>query len=717
MKTMRKVICVLLAILICSTTCFMALAAEDRYMLSVKADKQSANVGDIVSTTIMLSSNSHVSSIAFDILYDTDSFEYQGDAKGGSFLNEHSALLDKNEKETDSGKLTIAVATGDSLYSDSEGEIMSASFKVLKPNGEIRIVLDTVSADDFDGTDVTENGQVENLTISCAHGADRTEQVVEEATHNSAGKKNILCGACGEVLGTETIPQIEHLFTDWKVTKPATCTTLGEEEGTCSCGAKTTRPTAEFGEHQYIEKAEKQYLVSPATCITRATYYKSCSVCGEPSSETFESGEVNTSNHVGDTYVVKQKEATCYEEGYTGDTKCSSCDATITPGKTIPKNAHNPANVWSTNDTHHWKECQTVGCGNIIDRAEHSGGEATCTEKAICSVCHVQYGNLNPDNHKNTEIRNATNPTCSQDGYSGDTWCVDCQKQIGTGHSIPSTGKHVDADGEWESNATQHFHTCACGVEFDQEDHKGGEATCSAKAICDVCKSEYGDLNSENHAGGTEIKDVVEATCTTDGYTGNTYCKDCGVKIQAGNVIPASHTLQKVDAKAATHDTDGNIEYYVCTVCGTYFSDAAAESEITYDDTVIEKGKHNYVTQYDDESHWQECECGSKTEPEKHTFGEWVITKEAIASETGSREKTCSVCGYQITEEIPVISESSSSGTGTTGDSQVNGKPNNAQMSSPQTGEGSSMILWVILFAISGTALTGMVLCKRKRVK
>lgn len=236
-------------------------------------------------------------------------------------------------------------------------------------------------------------------------------------------------------------------------------------------------------------------------------------------------------------------------------------------------------------------------------------------------------------------------------------------------------------------------------------------------------------MNSENHVGKTKIKDAVEVTCTTDGFTGNTYCKDCGAKIKNGDVIPAGHTLQKIDAKAATHDADGNIEYNICTVCGAYFSDAAAESEITYEDTLIEKGEDNYVTQYDDENHWRECECGSKTEPEKHTFGEWVITKEATASETGSREKTCSVCGYQITDEISVISESSSSGTGTTGDSQVDGKPtndgnptddgkpNNAQMFSPQTGDNSSIILWAVWFAISKTALTGMVLYKRKRVK
>lgn len=608
--------------------------------------------------------------------------------------------------------------------------------------------------------------------------------------------------------------------------KDSTCLEQGNDSYTvCNdCGEIIfgTDEKLPLGSHTYVETVDEKYLVSPATCIMRATYYKSCSVCGEPSSETFESGEVNTSNHVGDTYVVKQKEATCYEEGYTGDIKCSSCNATITPGKAIPQNEHNPADVWSTNDTHHWKVCQTVGCGNIIDMAEHSGGEATCTQKAICSVCHVQYGNLNPDNHKNTEIRNATNPTCSQDGYSGDTWCVDCQKQIGTGHSIPSTGKHVDADGEWESNATQHFHTCACGVEFDQEDHKGGEATCSAKAICDVCKSEYGDfnannhkgstyiegqkeatcyeegytgdtycsdcrtkiesgtvipknahnpadvwstndthhwkecqtvgcgniidkkehsggnatcknkaicsvcgveygdLNSENHVGETEVKDVVEATCTTDGFTGNTYCKDCGAKIKNGDVIPAAHTLQKIDAKAATHYADGNIEYYVCTVCGAYFSDAAAENEITFDDTVIEKGEHEYVEKYDDEGHWKECECGSVTDTEKHTFGDWVITQNVTASENGSREKVCTVCGYKITEEIPVPSgdgDTSNSGTQQNNDGSAGNNKSNDSTSSPQTGDSSDIVLWIVLLAMSGFALVGASLFKRKRIK
>ena len=142
-----------------------------------------------------------------------------------------------------------------------------------------------------------------------------------------------------------------------------------------------------------------------------------------------------------------QKEATCYAEGYTGDTYCSTCNHEIERGTSIAKNAHNPASVWTTDETDHWKECQTVGCGNIIDKAHHSGGEATCVNKAICEVCKIEYGDVDATNHKNTEIRGATDPTCCEAGYTGDKWCTDCNTKIESGSEISSTGNHTDVDG------------------------------------------------------------------------------------------------------------------------------------------------------------------------------------------------------------------------------------------------------------------------------
>ena len=78
----------------------------------------------------------------------------------------------------------------------------------------------------------------------------------------------------------------------------------------------------------------------------------------------------------------------------------------------------------------------------------HSGGEATCVKRAVCSECQQEYGDLNPDNHKNTVIKEAKEPTCTDNGYTGDTYCTDCNKKISTGNIIDKTAhqfQHVAA--------------------------------------------------------------------------------------------------------------------------------------------------------------------------------------------------------------------------------------------------------------------------------
>ena len=78
--------------------------------------------------------------------------------------------------------------------------------------------------------------------------------------------------------------------------KESTCLEQGNDSYTvCNdCGEIISGTDAKLplGSHTYVEKVDEKYLASPATSIKKATYYKSCSVCGKPSSETFESGEV-----------------------------------------------------------------------------------------------------------------------------------------------------------------------------------------------------------------------------------------------------------------------------------------------------------------------------------------------------------------------------------------------------------------------------------------
>lgn len=159
--------------------------------------------------------------------------------------------------------------------------------------------------------------------------------------------------------------------------------------------------------------------------------------------------------------------------------------------------------------------------------------------------------------HDNTEIRNAKSPTCCEDGYTGDTYCIDCKTKIESGSVIPATGNHTDADGKWETDGTSHWHTCYHGTTFDEAEHSGGTATCKQKAVCEDCGVEYGDY--------------------------------------------AKHKLTKHKRLEPTVDNDGNIEYWTCDECGKYFSDEEGNYEICADDTVIGKLTIKKLTYLDGE--------------------------------------------------------------------------------------------------------------------
>lgn len=131
-------------------------------------------------------------------------------------------------------------------------------------------------------------------------------------------------------------------------------------------------------------------------------------------------------------------------------------------------------------------------------------------------------------------------PTCTVDGI-GHTECTKCKEPMQTNVTVEASG------------------------------HTGGKATCKNKAECSVCHEGYGELDKNNHAGETEVKDAKAATCDEEGYTGDTYCKDCGVKIVIGTKIDKStaHTWDNgVVTKEATATEKGE-KTYTCSVCKT----------------------------------------------------------------------------------------------------------------------------------------------------
>ena len=126
-------------------------------------------------------------------------------------------------------------------------------------------------------------------------------------------------------------------------------------------------------------------------------------------------------------------------------------------------------------------ECQYfVAAGMILPVFKgyshtHSGGTATCKDKAVCEVCGAEYGALDPDDHVGgTELKNAKAATCTEKGYTGDTCCKGCGTKLSNGKDIPSAGhslKHVPAKAatrQAEGNI-EYWYCDGCGKYFSDQ--------------------------------------------------------------------------------------------------------------------------------------------------------------------------------------------------------------------------------------------------------
>jgi hypothetical protein len=263
------------------------------------------------------------------------------------------------------------------------------------------------------------------------------------------------------------------------------------------------------------------------------------------------------------------------------DPWADECKYLAAADKTLPVfngqgDAHDhQSNDWKSNETEHWQVCT---CGAVFHKAQHSGGTATCTQKAKCKDCGAEYGDVlghdfttswthddnmhwkqcsrcdekddvGPHTWDNGTITTA--PTCTKAGKKTYT-CTVCHAT--KTEPIDATGHSWKSD--WTSDATHHWHECAnenCDVTDNAgkngyAEHSSGKATCTQNAVCEICGDSYGSLDPNNH---------------TD--------------------------LKHIDAKAATAAEEGNIAYWYCGGCKKYFSDAAAIKEITKAATVTAK--------------------------------------------------------------------------------------------------------------------------------
>lgn len=162
---------------------------------------------------------------------------------------------------------------------------------------------------------------------------------------------------------------------------------------------------------------------------------------------------------------------------------------------------------WAYSDTQHWKKCANCDAEDAVNKTDHSGGTATCTEKAVCTTCGQQYGNRNP-NHDYSQTRmtptyKASDATCT----TPVTYYYSCVCDAKGTNTFNSTKTNEQAKGHvfvdtWEHDDDKHWHKCTrdgcTGVDAEAA-HEWQPATYTAPKTCTVCGATTGTKLSTHY--------------------------------------------------------------------------------------------------------------------------------------------------------------------------------------------------------------------------
>ena len=381
-----------------------------------------------------------------------------------------------------------------------------------------------------------------------------------------------------------------HNYGSWIPEVSATCTKAGTK-GHYECSVchkyfdtekkEVNDLTLSKLSHTYNQKkADAKYAKSAATCTQKAVYYYSC-ICGEKGAATFEYGELaahtykaewssDKTNHWHECSACgNKKEQAAHADG-NKDHKCDICGIRM-------------SECADANKDH---KCDI--CGKKL--SDHTGGTATCKEKATCTLCGQKYGEFASHTLKSNE---AVSATCKSKGNIAYWTCTVCDK---------------------------YFSDSAAATEISK----------------DAISTPF---NSENHMGGVRLENKKEPTCGTDGYTGDTYCNGCDAKLVGGEVIKATgnHIFK------SEWSNDDTRHWHDCTVCGNAKSDMSEHEDGNKDHTCdicgAKYSNHTGGTATCTEK--AICAiCGEKYgDFARHSWSEWKTDAD------GKRTKECSACG------------------------------------------------------------------------
>ena len=402
--------------------------------------------------------------------------------------------------------------------------------------------------------------------------------------------------------GSETAPSSEEPGSSEQPEDPSSEEPSSEEPGETSEPSESETPSESPSESHV-------HTGGTATCTHRAV----CTECGE------EYGELDPDHHNWEETPTVDTPASCTEEGEQS-VHCRDCGARkdIQPIECIP---HSFTNYEYNNDA---SETQTgtktascdYGCGTtdtVLDPDHpmightHSGGTATCSSQAVCEVCGLPYGPIDPDahvweNHKTVDKA----PTCQEKGErSVHCSLCDARKDIETlnevSHKFTTYIYNEDAT---EENAGTMTASCdyGCGATDTKPDpnhpqlehvHYGGTATCSSLAVCEKCGEEYGSYNTNVHTWEENFTVDIEPTCVAAGEK-SIHCHYCSAKKDVTSIDPLGH-----DFGAYVYNQDANCQHAgtktaTCQRNGCGATDTVADPSHPQTDHVFHNGYCDY---------------------------------------------------------------------------------------------------------------------------
>ena len=407
---------------------------------------------------------------------------------------------------------------------------------------------------------------------------------------------------------TATITECEHSGGEATCTKKAKCEICGAEYG-------ETKP------HSYAQIKLPEYLKSAATCTAKAVYYTSCTECGRSSEGTADEATFEYGNALGHKY-----------------------------GEWVSNGDGTHTRVCANDSTH----TETKAC---------HGGKATCTAKAICEVCGKAYGEMKPHSytHKKSPEYLKSAATCTAKAVYY-TSCADCGLSS-KGTADEATFEYGNAlghkYGEWVSNGDgTHSRVCANdSTHIETKNCHGGKATCTAKAICEVCGKAYGEMTAHTFTAKSAVSRYLKkaATCTekSEYYVS---CAGCGLSSKGtkseatfeGSAL--GHLLTQWNVTDASCTESGSEERH-CTRCDYKQTQIIPAKGHTFGEWKITKN----VGCVTDGEQTRECTvCGSKetkviAATGVHVYGGWKVTKAPTCTTAGVKERTCAGCNAKET--------------------------------------------------------------------